>query len=61
MNIGDKFRMYFNPQASVDAGRGLPVTAEVVYINWEHRYFCAEFDVFGHTLRECFKFEVGNE
>lgn len=40
--------------------REAAVTAEVAYINWEHRYFTAEWTEGGNTFRESFKFhEIG--
>lgn len=47
------------PAVSIDKN-GLtnekPIPAKIVYINWPHRYFTAEFTYPGGNIRESFKF-----
>lgn len=60
--IGD--RVSFLPSAFMvsntpgKALQGIPqrVKATITYINEEHRYFRATFDVHGQPMHECFKF-----
>ena len=60
--VGDKIS--FLPSAFACAQQpskaleGMPqrVRATVTYINEEHRWFCATFEVWGKPMRECFKF-----
>lgn len=65
MQIGDKVRFVPCGFSSDPTERPLPgkktpppreVTGTIVYINQEHRYYTAQFEVFGTVLRESFKF-----
>lgn len=63
IQIGDKVTFVpagFNGETkAVDpiTGKTLPrkVTARVVWIHPEGRFYLTEYECFGHTLRECFK------
>ena len=60
--IGMGMKVRFAPcwvrQEKFNAGerKDANVTGKVIYINWEHRYFVAEYDCQGVKERECFKF-----
>lgn len=60
--IGEGMKVRFVPDFT-DSSKYTPqerrqheVTAKIVYINWEHRYFTVEWVSEGRTLRESFKF-----
>lgn len=64
MQIGDKVRFIPSGFGAEQTKSPLPgkkdpppryVTGKVVYINLAHRYYTAEYEVFGITLRESFK------
>ena len=43
----------------IPAGTRPSIIGHIVYINEPHRYYTVEFQVFGYTMHESFKFEEG--
>lgn len=62
MKIGDPYtwtpECFFGQVRGTLGGREIARKAHgrVVYINHRHRFFLAEAQLNGHTIRECFKF-----
>jgi len=61
MKLGDKLMITpvtFEPLAQIQSGSRKPVKikAEVVYINFRHGWFTAEFKLSGGKVKESFKF-----
>ena len=58
--IGIGMKVRFSPSWAFKERPGerisAQVTGKVVYINWEHKYFTAEYDCAAVKQRESFKF-----
>lgn len=50
--IGEKY----NPPGPGQTRVPSRVNGRITYIHWAHRWFQVTYEVFGHTLKECFKF-----
>lgn len=66
--IGEGMKVRFIPCVIKDSKftpeerRAAHVTGKVVYINWEHKYFTAEYEMGGEKHKESFKFwQIGKE
>lgn len=60
--IGEGTKVWFIPNCVKDSKftpaerKAATVTGEIVYINWEHHYFTAEYELGGTKHLESFKF-----
>jgi hypothetical protein len=60
--IGEGLRVRFVPVSAINndqyhfKGKKDAVDGKIVYINWQHKYFTAEYDCCGSKQKESFQF-----